>query len=208
MIAQRPPSHQRTKNVPNITMGTTQKNSYQRMPMFLSLHWQDAERLMALPHSTRRLMEMCHEEVHRRFGFAHGVRRPAGLSDCQCRAVPSESVLRGERILTIGPANGPSRGFAMRCRVWQAAGPCSGRLPNRSIARTSADTPPVVPDVGFIYIPLTRPSLEITAMVDQCVWRDPRFQRNPTEKAIDLGAAAALTIASTVGSVLAWFIFR
>ena len=40
----------------------------------------------------------------------------------------------------------------MRCRVWQAAEPCSGRLPNRSIARTSADTPPVVPGVGFIYI--------------------------------------------------------
>ena len=153
-------------------------------------------------------MEMCHEEVHRRFSFPHGVRRPAGRSDRQCRAgVPGEFVLRGERILTIGPTNGPSRGFAMRCRVWQAAEPCSGRLPNRSIARTSADTPPVVPGAGSIYIPLTRPSLEIATMVDQCVWRDPRFQRNSTETAIDLGAAAALTIASTVGSVLAWLIF-
>jgi hypothetical protein len=65
----------------------------------------------------------------------------------------------------------------------------------------------VVPGVGFIYIPLTRPSLEIATMTDQCVWRDPRFQRNLTGNAIDLGAAATLTITSTVGSILAWLIF-
>jgi hypothetical protein len=95
----------------------------------------------------------------------------------------------------------------MRCCAWQAAELCSGRLPDRPIARTSADTPPVVPGVGFIYMPLTRPSLEIATMVDECVWRDPRFQRNSTETAIDVGAAAALIIASTLGSVLAWLTF-
>ena len=80
-------------------------------------------------------MEMCHEEVHRRFGLAHGVRRPTGRSDRQRGVgIPIEFVLRRVRILTIGQTNDPSMGFAMRRHVGQG-GRTLQRPPPQSVNR-------------------------------------------------------------------------